>query len=145
MAKAINTEFDNTVEEDVILELIEGKEPAVATTLKNSENIYKSFLYIKKMYAGSLSSAKVLSVGNVDVSEFETIVVPNGTQDVRLSNTSTAMSQIKINGGMYVMQPGEVLELPIVHPNTNTTPVVAGDLLQLNGKISYILYVKSVV
>jgi len=51
MAKAINTPFDQPIEEDVLLEQLDGQPPAVQTTLKNAENVYKSFLYLRKMYA----------------------------------------------------------------------------------------------
>ena len=145
MPRPINTEFDQVLEEDVLLEQIDGKEPAVATTLKNSENIYKSFMYIKKMYSGSLSSAKVLSMGNVDNSEFAEITIPDKAVDMRISNTSASESSVKVNDGEYKLQPGEIIEIPIIHPNTSVVPAVAGDLVELKGKVSYILYVKSQV
>jgi hypothetical protein len=143
--QAINTNFDKPLEEDVILEQIDGKEPAVATTLKNSENIYKSFLYIKKMYTGSLSSAKILGMGNVDNVDFETITVPLETLDALVSNTSAGESSIRINNGEYKMSPKEILEIPIVPPNPSATPPIAGDLFELKGQVSYILYIKSQV
>ena len=143
--RVINTRFDQDVEQDVYLEQIEGKEPAVATTLKNAENIFKSFLYIKKMYTGSLSSAKVLAMGNVSNSAYEVIVIPEDVQNLRVSNTSGSASSIKINDGEYIMQPGEVIELPIVPPSTDVATENEGDKVELKGDISYILYIASVV
>jgi len=145
MAKAINTNFDQAMEEDVLLEPIDGKEPAVATTLKNSENIFKSFMYIKKMYSGGLSSARVLSMGSVDNTEFETIAIPDKAVDMRVSNISSSEASIKINGGEYKLQAGEIIEIPVIHPNSSVVPAVSGDLVELKGKISYILYIKSQV
>ena len=143
--KVIKTRFDSAVEEDVSLELIDGKEPGVATTLKNAENIFKSFLYIKKMYTGSLSSAKVLGVGNVSNTEYEVLTVPEDVQNIRISNTASSASSFKFNGGEYVMQPGEVVELPIIAPVSDAMPEVAGDAIELKGDISYVLYVSSAV
>jgi len=144
-ARAINTRFDKELGEDVILEQVDGKEPAVATTLKNAENILKSFLYIKKMYTGNLSSAKVLGVGNVSVADYEALTIPEETQDIRISNTSSSTSSFKINGGVYIMQPGEIVELPIAAPVANAVPAIAGDIVELKGDISYILYIAKVV
>ena len=145
MPREINTRFDDPVSDDVALEQIDGKEPAVATTLKNAENVYKSFLYIKKLYTGSLSSAKVLDMGNIANSEYSTITIPDGAQNLRVSNTSATDAFIKINSKEYKMQPSEIIELPIVAPNDTIVPAVGGDLLELKGEMSYILYIKSEV
>jgi len=145
MPRAINTGFDQTVPEDVFLEQIDGKEPAVATTLKNAENIYKSFLYIKKMYTGSLSSARVVAMGNVDNAVFETITIPPEAIDAIFRNTSTTESSIRINGVEYKMSPSETLNLPLIPPNDQASPPITGDTLELKGQISYVLLIKSQV
>jgi len=143
--KIIKTRFDQEVNLDVALEMVDGKEPAVATTLKNAENIYKSYLYIRKMYTGSLSSAKVLGVGNVSNSEYETITIPEDALNLRISNTSNSASSFKINDGEYIMQPGETIELPVVAPSTDVAAENEGDKVELKGTISYILYISAVV
>ena len=137
--KVIKTGFDNPVGEDVALELIDGKEPAVSTTLKNSENIYKSYLYMKKLYTGRLSSGKIFSIGSVANAEYEVVTLQADASEMRISNTASSNSFVKINGGEYKMQPGEIMTIPIVCPLPSATPPVAGDNLQLKGEVSYIV------
>ena len=143
MAKAINTGFDKVVEEDVLLEQIDGKEPAVATTLKNSENIFKSYLYLKKMYSGSYSSSKVLVMNSISSSEYESVTIPDGATSLRVSNTSTTLdSEIEMNGGKFILTPGKDIVLPVVAANATMIPPILADDLRLKGTLSYIILVE---
>lgn len=140
MAKAINTQFDQELSSDVSMEEIEGGSGSIVDTLKNAENVYKSFLYLKKMYGGSLSSAKTTGVGNVSNSVFEAIEIPEDTSYVRISSQSQG-AELRINGGVYIMQDGEILSIPLVSPNPNASTPIEGDVFELKGTVSYIMMV----
>ena len=139
MAKAINTSFDKTVEEDVILEQLDGQAPAVQTTLKNAENVYKSFLYLRKMYSQFPARSKITGMSTVSNSGYTPLIVPESTTEIVLNNYSGVTAGVKINSGEYILQAGENLVLPIVAPDTTIVPTVAGDVVELDGSLSYIM------
>lgn len=143
MAKAINTKFDQIVEEDVLLEQIDGKEPAVATTLKNAENVFKSYLYLKKMYSGSLSSEKILAMGSLEVTEYEAVTIPEEANSIIIHNTSSSIvTEIEVNGGKFILGTGKDIKLPIVSANPTMVPPILADALRLKGTLSYIILIK---
>ncbi len=139
MAKAISTDFDQTVEEDVLLELVEGQTPAVQTTLQNAENVYKSFLYLRKMYSKFPAKQTILGMSTIDEVAYVSVIVPTDANHILINNFSAALAGIKINGNEYVVQIGEKTELPLVAPDLISVPVVAGDNLELKGNISYVI------
>jgi len=139
MAQAINTSFDQQIDQDVILEPIDGNPPPVQTTLKNAENVYKSFLYLRKMYSMYPAKRTILDMGTVNFSAYNTISIPSGANKIIVNNFSQNNAGIKINGKEYIMQPGEKAEFPLVAPDTSVSPAVAGDTLELNGQVSYII------
>lgn len=139
MAKAISTSFDQNVEEDVLLEQLDGQAPAVQTTLKNAENVYKSFLYLRKMYSQFPARSKIMEMNTVTNTGYQVTVIPEKTTEITINNYSGTNSGIKINSGEYIIQPGENITLPIVAPDTTITPTVAGDTLELDGTLSYIM------
>lgn len=147
MADVIKTRYDDELYNDVILEQIDGKDPAVATTLKNAENIYKSFLYLKKMYTGGLSSGKVVKMGTItSAGAYVDVTLLEDTTTLKVSNVSAANSAfIELNGEEYQMQPLEQITLPLVAPVPLAVPAVAGDALRLKGDtVSYILLIDEV-
>jgi hypothetical protein len=84
-------------------------------------------------------------MGNVNNADYVTIPVPDKAEDLRISNTSATESFIKINDSEYIMQPKENMELPVIHPNNTVIPIIDGDVVELKGTISYIMYIKNKV
>lgn len=139
MAQAINTSFDQTVEQDVILEQLDGQAPAVQTTLKNAENVYKSFLYLRKMYSRFPAKSKVLVMNSINNASYEEVLIPESATEIMLNNHSDSNSGIKINGGEYIIRAGENITLPLIAPDSTIVPSVPGDILELNGILSYVI------
>ncbi len=139
MAQAISTSFDQTIEQDVILEQLDGQAPAVQTTLKNAENVYKSFLYLRKMYSNFPAKEVITGMATVTYGSYTVLVIPEMTNTIIVNNYSGASAGIKINSGEYIIQAGENVSLPIIAPDSTVIPVVAGDTIELNGTFSYVL------
>jgi hypothetical protein len=139
MAQAINTSFDQTVEEDVLLEQLDGQAPAVQTTLKNAENVYKSFLYLRKMYSEFPARKTIIDMQTASYTDYTVVEIPTKTNMILVNNYSGQTAGIKINSGEYILQPGEKQEFPLICPDTTVVPAVAGDVLELKGDISYIM------
>jgi len=139
MARAINTSFDQQIDQDVILEPIDGNPPPVQTTLKNAENVYKSFLYLRKMYSEYPARRTILDMGTVDFSGYTQVPVPNGANKIIVNNFSQENAGIKINGKEYIFQAGEKEGFPIVASDTSASPAVQGDSVEINGQVSYVI------
>ncbi len=139
MAQAINTSFDQTVEQDVILEQLDGQPPAIQTTLKNAENVYKSFLYLRKMYSQFPVKETILEMATVSNSNYSQLTIPENGNYIIVNNYSTSSAGIKINNGEYILQPGEKERFPIVAPDASVSPAIPGDDIELNGNVSYII------
>lgn len=139
MAQAINTNFDQPVENDVTLEQLDGQAPAVQVTLKNAENVYKSFLYLRKMYSSFPAKESILDIKTVDYTDYASVVIPENSTEITINNFSGSNAGIKINSGEYIIQPGEKITLPVVSPDSSVTPNVAGDTVELKGSVSYII------
>ena len=139
MAQAIVTEFDQAVEIDVALEQIDGAAPAVQTTLKNAENVYKSFLYLRKMYSNFPAKDTIISMATVSYGSYTIVSIPEKSNKIIVNNYSASSAGIKINGGEYILQPGEKESFPLVAPDPTAVPSVAGDILEINGIISYVI------
>jgi len=122
MPTVIKTPFDGTIQEDVQLETIDGKPPAVQTTLANAENIYKSFLYLRKMYSFFPEIEQSLGAFNGNYGDYVQLQLPVGANIIRFKNLSDSDNAfIKINGGEYVLLPHEMEEIAFV---ANTTDEV---------------------
>ncbi len=139
MAQAIVTDFDQAIENDVLLEQLDGQTPAVQTTLKNAENVYKSFLYLRKMYSSFPAKETITAMATITNATYTVIVVPEESNTILVNNHSGSLSGIKINSDEYILQAGEKQSFPLVAPDTSSIPVIAGDLLELNGTVSYIM------
>lgn len=137
MSRAINTGFDQDIDLDVALELIDGKQPAVQTTLKNAENVYKSFLYLKKLYSTFPSSRNILGMNTINNATLAQVITPELTNIITVNNISNANTIVSINGGQYTMTPGEKVDFPIIAPDTTSSPVIAGDTVLVQGNVSY--------
>lgn len=139
MAQAISTGFDQPLENDVILEQLDGKAPAVQTTLKNAENVYKSFLYLRKMYSSFPARSNILDMKTINNTDYAPLTIPEKATEILLNNFSANNAGIKINSGEYTLQPGEKIVLPLVAPDSTVAPAISGDTVELNGNISYII------
>ena len=139
MAKVINTQFDQEIDLDIALELIDGKPPAVQTTLKNAENVYKSFLYLRKMYSMFPTKETITGMHTENYASYTVIAIPENTNYIVVNNSSASVANIKINGMEYVMSAGEKEKFPIIAPDTSVSPAITGDTLELKGAVSFIL------
>jgi len=138
MALAITTSFDDSVENDVILEQIDGQTPPVETTLKNAENVYKSFLYLRKMYSMYPSRETILSMSTVSLGDYSSVDVPEGANYIIVNNYSQDNAGIKINGGEYIILAETKETFPVIAPDPSSSPIVEGDTIELKGTVSYI-------
>jgi len=138
-AQAISTNFDKPIEEDVLLESIDGNPPLVKTTLQNAENVYKSFLYLRKMYSMFPAKRTVLGMGTIIDAVYVPVAIPDGSNFVTLNNFGGTTSGVKLNGNEYIMSAGEKIELPVVSADSTATPAVVADTLELRDNVSYIL------
>ena len=112
----ITTEFDDILENDIILEETD-QVLNYADTLKNSENIIKSFLYLKKITDGVNPSVNaVLKMDTIDASEEKTVYLTNTEAGLILIKNTDALfnGSIFFNGGEFVLFPFESIEFPIV-------------------------------
>jgi len=136
MAKVISTRFDDTVEESVSLEQIDNKPPPVQTTLKNAENVYKSFLYLRDMYSMFPQKEQVLTVDTINSDDYVSVDKPIYANFIILNSIDPDnISYVKFNGKEFAINPLQIIELPII-PKTDSDD---GDALEIKGKISYIL------
>jgi len=126
----IKTEFDGLLADDVAFEETEQTQD-YSELLKNTENMLKSYLYIKKIAdASSPFVNSVIKVDTVDTSiskaEYN---IDNETGKILLKNISTTEQySIFFNDGEFVLFPYESIELPVI----STTK------LETNGKFSII-------
>lgn len=139
MAKVIETQFDQDVALDVALEQIDGKPPAVQTTLKNAENVYKSFLYLRKMYSKFPTKQTILAMSTVDYASLTPVNIPEYANYILVNNFSGSTAEVSINGNVYTMQPSEKEQFPITAPDTTSSPAIDGDTLEIKGTVSYII------
>jgi len=134
MPKVITTPFDDTIEEDVQLEQIDGKPPAVETTLANAENVYKAFLYLRKMYSMFPQKETIAQANTVAYTDYNTVNKPMYANRLLVNNIDSDNVYVKINGGEFTVLPGQTFELPIVPKDDENS----GDSIEMKGKISYI-------
>ena len=139
MAKAINTQFDQSVEQDVALEQLDGQPPAVQTTLKNAENVYKSFLYLRKMYSTYPNKETIMSMGTQTDTVFVPIALPEGSNYVVVNNVGQDNVTVRLNGSEYIMLPGQKEKFPVLSPDTTASPAILGDTFEIKGTASYMV------
>lgn len=111
----IETEFDGLLEEDVIFEETD-QAMEYSDILKNSENLLKSFLYLKKLMSGASPFInRVLRMDTIDTTTGEeTYLLNTLTGKVFIKNISALENySIFFNGGEFVLFPYETLEFPI--------------------------------
>ena len=112
----IKTEFDGLLEDDIVFEETD-QALDFAEVLKNSENIIKSFLYLKRITDGATPYAN--SVLKMDTIEIETnkqeYILTAETGLVLIKNVDSLYnSSIFFNGGEFILFPFESLEFPVL-------------------------------
>jgi hypothetical protein len=123
----INTEFDNPLEEDIVFEETD-ETPSFEDILKNSENLIKSFLYLKKMFSSAPELNTVYSFQTIETIELAEIDIAEDTNVIMVKNVKDSNSSIFLNGGELVLLPFESFEFPI-HED---------DVLEFIGRISIV-------
>jgi len=108
----IETEFDGLLEEDVIFEETD-QSPGFVEIMKNSENLLKSFLYLKKMFNTTPLLNRILKVQTVEETQKSLITQHADTNVMMVKNVSDQNSELFINDGLLVLLPFESFEFPI--------------------------------
>ncbi len=111
----IKTNFDNPLEEDIIFEETE-EQLSYVETLKNSENILKSFLYLKNITDSSSPYINaIVKMDTVDYSgEKTSYLFSQDTGLILLKNIDSLNNgSIFFNNGEFVLFPYESIEFPL--------------------------------
>ncbi len=110
----VQTEFDGLLVDDILLEESEQTQ-IYEKTLKNSENIIKSYIYMKKLLtAASPFVNKITKIETINSPEKLTIDIAEGTGKIHFKSMDPENnSSIFINGGEYILFPTESIEIPI--------------------------------
>jgi len=108
----IETDFDKPLEEDVVFEETDTANDT-KTLLKNSENLLKSFLYLKEMFSSSPTFNKIIKIDYFDgVSDEEINVSPEANLIV-FKNGKDDSSNIYYNDNdKLVLHPYEQMDFP---------------------------------
>ena len=123
----IKTDFDNPLEEDIVFEETD-ETPSFEDILKNSENLIKSFLYLKKMFSSAPELNTVYSFQTIETIELAEIDIAEDTNVIMVKNVKDSNSSIFLNGGELVLLPFESFEFPIQED----------DVLEFIGRISIV-------
>ncbi len=108
----ISTEFDGLLEEDVTLEETE-QTPEYSDILKNSENLMKSFLYMKKMFNSSPLLNEIVKLSTLEVSTKTEYVFNSESNMIMIKNISDTNSSLFVNNGELILLPFESFEFPL--------------------------------
>lgn len=127
MAGIVETEFDGILEEDVILEEVEGSEETAAI-LKHSENIYKANLYLRELFTSAPVFNEVLSFSTIETSGKERYDYSEEASLVMIKNLKDSESKIYLGDGHLVLLPFESFEFPVI-PGMN---------LEISGRVSIV-------
>ena len=124
----IETEFDGLLEDDIVLEET-NQVSSYEEILKNSENLIKSYLYLKKLMNASTPFVNaIVKASTIDTSSNTVEYVKDeSTGLILVKNIDIVKSfSIYINEGEFILFPYESIEIP-----------TAGlDKLELNGNFS---------
>ena len=114
--QAVETDFDKILEEDVILEEVDGVSDT-RDILAHAENLYKANLYLKRLFSGGQIFNEVLSFDTIESNEYQDLVTDGGSL-VLIKNIKDENSYIKLNDGVFVLLPFESFEIPIQENQT---------------------------
>ena len=120
----VETDFDRLLNEDVSLE--ENDQTAeFANILQNSENILKSFMYIKKMFGMSVTFNKLVKVYSIEDTVLTDVITDAASNYISIKSVADQKVDVFINGGKYILLPFEDLDFPI---ETGMTIAVSGQV-----------------
>jgi hypothetical protein len=121
------TEFDNTLEEDIILEEVDDG-MASAKLLKSAENIFKANIYLKKLFSASPTFNEVLKFETIETSGKEAYAYNANTSLIMFKNLRDEETKIYIGQGYLVLLPFESFEFPITE----------GMIIEIDGRVSVV-------
>lgn len=114
----MKTPFDNPLEEDVILE--DGPNVQdISNLLKNSENIFKAFLYLKELFSAEPTFNKIVKIDYLDSVTEKTIDIDPTANFIVFKNNKKDDSYIWYNDNdKLVLYPYEQFEIPLFEGDT---------------------------
>ena len=134
MAKFIQTPVDDQLVNDVSLEAVANPE-TYQDILGNAENIYKSFLYLKKMFSSSPNLNKILSIQKIDSRDETTIEVNSEASIVVVKNIDDQDIYVTINNNdSLTLFQYEQFDIP-VEPNITIKVKGKSNIIQVRYEI----------
>ena len=114
----VKTNFDNPLEEDVALEQTKNTK-TVEETLKDAENIFKGFLYLKDMFSSAPIFNKVIKINYFDGVQNEIVPIEKDTNFIVFKNNKKEETEIYYNSNdKLILYPYEQFDLPIEKGDT---------------------------
>jgi len=128
MGNTIKTRFDSPLEEDVTFEQTENQQE-ISDLLKNTENIYKAFLYMKEMFSSAPVFNKIVNITYVDDVTDEDISINEEANLLTFKNNNKDTSEIYYNDNdKLVLYAYEQIDIP----------VFSGDTIKITGTMNII-------
>lgn len=123
----VKTDFDNILEDDVVFEETD-ETLEYSDILKNSENLMKSFLYMKKMFNSTPLLSEVIHIETVEYSQNTEYTPKANSNMIMIKNVSDVNSSMYLNGGELVLLAFESFEFPLQD----------GQTIELKGNLSIV-------
>ena len=120
----IETKFDNPLESDISLEDTDTTAEQ-EKLLKESENMMKSVLYLKKLFGSPAMLSSIVKVDTLSNATKSEYALDQSTNMLLAKSITDATSDIYINGGRYVLLPFESFEFPV---DENIAIEIKGDV-----------------
>jgi len=118
MGNVIDTKFDNILENDIALEHSKGVE-TIKDTLKNSENILKSFMYLKEMFSSAPVFNAIVKIDYIDNGDKQEIDISDEANLLTFKNNKDNNSEIYYNDNdKLVLYPYEQIDIPVFKDDT---------------------------
>jgi len=128
MGNTIKTRFDNPLEEDVAFEQTKNQQ-GISDLLKNTENIYKAFLYMKEMFSSAPVFNKIVNITYIDNATDEDISIDEKANLLTFKNNNKDISEIYYNDNdKLVLYAYEQIDIP----------VFSGDTIKVTGTMNVI-------
>jgi len=123
----ITTEFDNPLEQDIVFEETDETQ-SFEDILKNSENMLKSFMYLKKLFNGTPLLNKILKLETIEYSEKTLYTIEPTANMVMIKNVDNVNGSMFLNDGELILLPFESFEFPYIQ----------GAQIEVQGKLSIV-------
>ena len=134
MPNVINTQFDDPLNEEVELEQTKSF-ASYEDLLGNAENIYKSFLFLKKMFSSSPVFNRILKISKLDGSDTSPIEVEDETNVVIVKNLSENNISVTIDkNDPFILFQYEQFDIPY-HKGMNISVDGEANVLQIKYEI----------